>query len=90
MHQVLVDDLGFDDPSIRRGDAKNISYTPHLQALATDGILLDRHHTYLWCVCVCVCVCVCACVCVVCCVWCLCVLCVLCECLCVCVCVCVY
>ena len=62
MHQVLVDDLGFDDASIRRGDAKNISYTPHLQALATDGILLDRHHTYLWCVCVCVCVCVPVCV----------------------------
>jgi arylsulfatase A-like enzyme len=46
---ILVDDLGFDDSSIRRGNAKNISYTPHMQALAQEGITLDRHHTYLWC-----------------------------------------
>jgi len=46
---VLVDDLGFDDASIRRGADKGITYTPHLQTLAENGIVLDRHHTYLWC-----------------------------------------
>ena len=43
---VLVDDLGFDDASIR---GKNVTYSPNLQALRKAGILLDRHHTYLWC-----------------------------------------
>ena len=43
---ILVDDLGFDDAAIR---GKNVSYSPNLQALRKAGILLDRHHTYLWC-----------------------------------------
>ena len=46
---VLVDDLGFDDASFRRGAQKGARYTPNMQALADDGIILERHHTYLWC-----------------------------------------
>lgn len=46
---VLVDDLGFDDASIVRGDSKGVKYTPNMQALAEQGIRLDRHHTYLYC-----------------------------------------
>ncbi len=52
---VLVDDLGFADASIR-ADHQSFSQcpgagcvTPHLQALRKEGILLDRHHTFLWC-----------------------------------------
>eukprot|EP00040_Diaphanoeca_grandis_P035337 m.221881 g.221881 ORF g.221881 m.221881 type:complete len:651 (+) comp33356_c7_seq1:26-1978(+) len=44
---VLVDDLGFDDAVIRRDNGR--SHTPYMAALVKDGILLDRHHTYLWC-----------------------------------------
>ena len=43
---ILVDDLGFYGSSIR-GD--NLSHTPTLTELRSQGILLDRHHTYLWC-----------------------------------------
>ena len=52
---VLVDDLGFADASIR-GDSQSFSQcpgakcvTPHMASLRKEGILLDRHHTYLWC-----------------------------------------
>lgn len=52
---ILVDDLGFADASIR-GDVQSFSdcpgkgcVTPHLMELRKEGILLDRHHTYLWC-----------------------------------------
>jgi hypothetical protein len=47
---VLVDDLGFDDAEIRgspRLDA--VGASPHIAALRQEGILLDRHHAYLWC-----------------------------------------
>eukprot|EP00041_Stephanoeca_diplocostata_P027870 m.777542 g.777542 ORF g.777542 m.777542 type:complete len:669 (+) comp23266_c0_seq2:99-2105(+) len=43
---ILLDDLGFDDTSIRNGD---INFTPNMARLKDQGILLDRHHTYLWC-----------------------------------------
>ena len=42
-----MDDLGFDDAAIRRTDGK--SHTPNMALLVKDGIMLDRHHTYLWC-----------------------------------------
>jgi hypothetical protein len=52
---ILVDDLGFADASIR-ADHQSFSQcpgagcvTPHLQALRKEGILMDRHHTFLWC-----------------------------------------
>jgi hypothetical protein len=44
---ILVDDLGFDDAAIRRDNGR--SHTPNMAALVKDGIMLDRHHTYLWC-----------------------------------------
>jgi arylsulfatase B len=44
---LLIDDLGRDDTSLY-GNA-GITFTPNIQALADDGILLDRHHTYIWC-----------------------------------------
>ena len=51
----MLDDLGFADASIR-ADVQSFSHcpgvgcvTPHLQSLRKQGILLDRHHTYLWC-----------------------------------------
>ena len=51
----MSDDLGFADASIR-ADVQSFSHcpgagcvTPHLQSLRKEGILLDRHHTYLWC-----------------------------------------
>lgn len=45
---VLVDDLGWDDTSLR-SNGNNISFTPRMEALQKQGIALMRHHTYLWC-----------------------------------------
>eukprot|EP01047_Picozoa_sp_COSAG01_P078580 COSAG01_NODE_14575_length_1436_cov_1.843680_2_plen_135_part_00 len=50
---VLIDGAGpahTQDATIRgapRTDA--VGASPHIAALVAEGILLDRHHTYLWC-----------------------------------------
>ena len=44
---ILVDDLGFDDTSLRGNE--RVSWTPAMRALQEEGIALQRHHTYLWC-----------------------------------------
>eukprot|EP01079_Euglenida_sp_SAG-EU17-18_P012162 gene12162-2218_t len=43
---VLVDDLGWDDTAIHN---PNITFTPNLGTLASQGVVLTRHHTYKWC-----------------------------------------
>ena len=37
---------GWDDTSIHN---PSITFTPHLTSLKREGIVLLRHHTYLWC-----------------------------------------
>jgi len=45
---LLIDDLGFDD--LRSKDLYNgQDLTPAVEGLVAEGILLERHHTYMWC-----------------------------------------
>eukprot|EP00037_Helgoeca_nana_P010113 m.88875 g.88875 ORF g.88875 m.88875 type:complete len:637 (-) comp20024_c0_seq1:254-2164(-) len=45
---LLIDDLGFDD--LRSHDLyPGQDLTPAVEGLVSEGILLERHHTYMWC-----------------------------------------
>ena len=44
-----VDDLGFDDLRSHDMNPSSPSFSPTIAALLKDGILLNRHHTYMWC-----------------------------------------
>jgi arylsulfatase A-like enzyme len=41
----FIDDLGFHNVGWRNGEMS----TPHIDALAADGIKLDRHYTFVYC-----------------------------------------
>lgn len=45
---LLVDDLGFDDLRSHGVNAGEV-LTPAAMELVREGILLDRHHSYMWC-----------------------------------------
>ena len=44
---ILVDDLGWDDTAIHNEALTGL--TPTIAALKKEGVVLMRHHTYLWC-----------------------------------------
>ena len=46
---ILVDDLGFDDLRSHDLNSGAPSFTPTVAQLLKDGVLLSRHHTYMWC-----------------------------------------
>ena len=46
---ILVDDLGFDDLRSHDLHPGQPSFSPTVDALVKDGVLLNRHHTYMWC-----------------------------------------
>jgi arylsulfatase I/J len=41
----LVDDQGWGNAGYNNGHM----YTPHMDSMAAEGIILDRHYTYAWC-----------------------------------------
>jgi arylsulfatase A-like enzyme len=43
---ILVDDMGFDDTQLHNNGS---FFTPALGSLRGEGILLQRHHTFMWC-----------------------------------------
>ena len=43
---IIVDDLGFDDTQLYNTEA---FFTPQLGKLKVEGIMLQRHHVFMWC-----------------------------------------
>ena len=43
---IIVDDLGFDDTQLHNTEA---FFTPQLGKLKAEGIMLQRHHVFMWC-----------------------------------------
>ena len=46
---LLIDDLGFDDLRSHGLKPGSPSFSPTVASLLKDGVLLNRHHTYMWC-----------------------------------------
>lgn len=46
---LLVDDLGFDDLRSHDHRPGSASFSPTIATLLEEGVLLNRHHTYMWC-----------------------------------------
>jgi hypothetical protein len=46
---ILVDDLGFDDLRSHNLAPGAPSISPTVAGLLKEGVLLNRHHTYMWC-----------------------------------------
>jgi hypothetical protein len=46
---IIVDDLGFDDLRSHDLTPGAPSLSPTIDGLLKEGVLLNRHHTYMWC-----------------------------------------
>lgn len=46
---ILIDDLGFGDVGFTQGSPPSATFTPNIDQLANDGLILDRHLAYKTC-----------------------------------------